>query len=62
MRLRFVLYLLKVLLIVGILSVLRTIMARMRIDQMIAFCWQRMAPLAFGLLVMDLVIKGVWLS
>jgi NADH-quinone oxidoreductase subunit H len=57
----FVLYLVKVLVIVVVLSVLRTVFARLRIDQMINFCWQVVAPIAFLQLLIDLVAKG-WLS
>jgi len=52
------LYLAKVLLIVCVLSVLRTIFARLRIDQMINFCWKFVAPVALLQLLIDLLIKG----
>ena len=55
----FVLYLLKVLLIVALSSLLRTVLARLRIDQMIDFCWKVLAPVAFVQLLIDLVVKGV---
>jgi NADH-quinone oxidoreductase subunit H len=55
----FVFYLVKVLFVVVLLSILRTIMARMRIDQMINFCWKVVAPIAFAQLLIDLIIKGV---
>jgi NADH-quinone oxidoreductase subunit H len=55
----FVLYLLKVLLIVALLSVSRTLFARLRIDQMIDFCWKYVAPVAFAQLLADLILKGV---
>lgn len=55
----FVLYIVKVLVVVVLLSILRTIMARMRIDQMINFCWKIVAPIAFAQLLLDLIIKGV---
>jgi NADH-quinone oxidoreductase subunit H len=54
----FALYLVKVLAIVGVLSVLRTVFARLRIDQMINFCWQVAAPIAFAQLLIDLAAKG----
>jgi NADH-quinone oxidoreductase subunit H len=54
----FVLYLLKVALIVAVLSTLRTILARLRIDQMISFCWKVVAPVAFAQLLVDLIVKG----
>ncbi|MDD5136910.1 MAG: NADH-quinone oxidoreductase subunit H [Candidatus Omnitrophica bacterium] len=54
----FLLFVLKVLTIVCMLSILRTIFARLRIDQMISFCWKCLAPLAFIQLFIDLVLKG----
>jgi NADH-quinone oxidoreductase subunit H len=55
----FILYLVKVLFVVALLSTLRTLFARMRIDQMINFCWKRVAPVAFAQLLLDLIVKGV---
>jgi NADH-quinone oxidoreductase subunit H len=55
----FGLFILKVLLIVAILSVSRTVFARLRIDQMVSFCWKYLAPFAFLQLIVDLVLKGV---
>ena len=55
----FVLYLAKVLFVVVLLSLLRTIFARMRIDQMIDFCWKYLVPCALLQLLLDLVLKGV---
>ncbi len=55
----FVLYLVKVLVIVAVISLLRSLAARLRIDQMINFCWKVAAPLAFLQVLIDLVVKGV---
>jgi NADH-quinone oxidoreductase subunit H len=55
----FVLYVVKVLFIVGLLCIARTIFARLRIDQMINFCWKIIAPVAFAQIVANLVIKGI---
>jgi NADH-quinone oxidoreductase subunit H len=55
----FVLFLLKVLFVVCLLAVLRTVLARLRVDQMINFCWKVVAPLAFAQLLVDLVAKGL---
>jgi NADH-quinone oxidoreductase subunit H len=57
--LSFVLYLVKVELLILFISFLRTIMARLRIDQMIDFCWKYLAPVAFLQLVVNLLLKGV---
>ena len=54
----FILFVAKVLVIICMLSVLRTIFARLRIDQMINFCWRCLAPLAFVQLFADLILKG----
>ena len=54
----FILYLAKVLFVVALLSLARTIFARLRIDQMINLCWKYIAPAAFLLLVVDLIVKG----
>ena len=55
----FALYLVKVLAVVGLLALLRTLMARLRIDQMINFCWKIGAPVALAQVVINLVAKGV---
>jgi NADH-quinone oxidoreductase subunit H len=55
----FVLYVVKVLLVVEVIAFLRTVMARLRIDQMVDFCWKYLAPLAFLQLVINLVVKGL---
>ena len=54
-----VVYLVKVLAIVCLLSLSRSIFARLRIDQMIDFCWKIAAPVAFVQLMVDLVAKEV---
>jgi len=54
---RFILFVAEVFLIVGLISLLRAIFARLRIDQMIRFCWKYMAPLALLQLLMNLTLK-----
>jgi NADH:ubiquinone oxidoreductase subunit 1 (chain H) len=54
----FVAYLAKLLFVVALISILRTVMARLRIDQMIEFCWKYLAPLAFLQVVASIVLKG----
>jgi NADH-quinone oxidoreductase subunit H len=56
--LAFILYLIKVEALIFLISFMRTIMARLRIDQMINFCWKVLAPVAFLQLVVNLVLKG----
>ncbi len=57
--LAFIVFILKVLLIITLLSVARTVVARLRIDQMISFCWNYLAPLALAQILLNLVIKGM---
>jgi len=52
-------YLAKVLLISCILSLLRTVFARLRIDQMIDFCWKYMVPLTLFQLLFNIILKGI---
>jgi len=55
----FFIYLIEVLGVVALLSLLRTIVARLRIDQMIDFCWKFLVPVALFQLLLNLVLKGV---
>lgn len=57
----FVLFVVKVLVIVALLAVLRTVIARLRIDQMVEFCWKYLATAALAQLVIALAVKGVLL-
>ncbi len=50
-------YLAKVGSILSLLALLRTVFARLRMDQMISFCWRYVAPLAFLQVIIDLVVK-----
>jgi len=55
----FILYLFKVTFIIAMLSLLRTIFARLRIDQMADFCWRWIAPAAMLQLLIVIILKGV---
>ncbi len=55
--LAFLLYLVKVGAILFALAVMRTLFARLRIDQIVDFCWRWVAPIAFLQVVIDLVAK-----
>ncbi len=55
--LAFILYLVKVVAILFALAVLRTVFARLRIDQIVDFCWRWVAPIAFFQVIIDLVAK-----
>ncbi|HNW97966.1 MAG TPA: NADH-quinone oxidoreductase subunit H [Bacteroidales bacterium] len=50
-------YLVKTLLVVFILSLLRALMARIRIEQMVNFCWKFLAPLAILQILIDIIVK-----
>jgi NADH-quinone oxidoreductase subunit H len=55
----FILFVIKVLFLVGLMTLLRTVVARLRIDQMVNFCWKFMAPLALLQILINLILKGV---
>ncbi|MDD5195995.1 MAG: NADH-quinone oxidoreductase subunit H [Candidatus Omnitrophica bacterium] len=38
---------------------MRTIVARLRIDQMIDFCWKYLVPLSLFQLLLNLILKGI---
>ncbi|MDD5019162.1 MAG: NADH-quinone oxidoreductase subunit H [Candidatus Omnitrophica bacterium] len=54
----FLLYLLKTVLIIGFISLSRAVFARLRLDQMLGFCWKYLAPLAFLQVLLNLTLKG----
>jgi NADH-quinone oxidoreductase subunit H len=53
------LYLVKITLVVVFLTVARTVFARLRIDQMVRFCWTYLAPAAFVQVIFSLIMKGI---
>lgn len=55
----FIIFLIKIFFVIGLISLLRTVFARLRIDQMINFCWRYMVPLVFLQLLINLILKGV---
>lgn len=54
----FILFLAKVFVVVFLLALMRTALARLRIDQMIRFCWRVFAPIALSQVLIDLIVKG----
>jgi NADH-quinone oxidoreductase subunit H len=52
-----IVYLAKLCAILFLLALLRTVFARLRIDQMVNFCWRYVAPIAFLQVIIDLVVK-----
>ncbi len=55
----FIFFIAKVLFVIALITLLRTVFARLRIDQMISFCWKRMVPVAILQLLICLILKGV---
>ena len=51
-------FLIKVLFVVVLLTIMRTAFARLRIDQMISFCWKVLAPVSLAQVLIDLIVKG----
>ncbi|MFH0764312.1 MAG: complex I subunit 1 family protein [Candidatus Omnitrophota bacterium] len=57
--LRFIIFLVKVFFIIGLISLLRSVFARLRIDQMVKFCWKYMVPLGITQILINLIAKGI---
>ena len=55
----FLLYLAEVFVVIFLLSLMKAALARMRMDQMVDFCWKILTPIALGQILIDLIIKGV---
>jgi len=56
----FVIYIIKMLVIMFILTLMRAALARFRMDQMVAFCWKVLAPISLGQILIDLILQGVF--
>lgn len=52
-------YLVKIAFIIALLTVIRTIFARIRMDQMVRFCWKFLAPLALLQITINIIIKAI---
>lgn len=52
-------YLVQVFFIIFLITLLRSLFARLRLDQMINLCWKYLAPLAFLQVLINLILKGV---
>jgi NADH-quinone oxidoreductase subunit H len=55
----FVFFIAKIIMVIALLSLMRTVVGRLRIDQMIDFCWKYLVPLALLQLMLNLILKGV---
>ncbi|HCI54289.1 MAG TPA: NADH-quinone oxidoreductase subunit H [Bacteroidales bacterium] len=51
-------YFLKTIILVFILALVRSLMARLRIEQMVKFCWKYLAPAAIFQILIDVLVKG----
>jgi NADH-quinone oxidoreductase subunit H len=56
--LAFIVFIAKVMAVMAVLSLCRTVVARVRIDQMVDFCWKYLVPLALAQLTINLILKG----
>ncbi len=56
----FLFFIIKVLVIISLIALLRAIVARLRLDQMVNFCWKYMVPLALLQLLLNLILKRVF--
>ncbi len=57
----FLLFLVKLFVVVFLLALMRAALARFRLDQMIAFCWKVLAPVSLAQILIDLIVKGALL-
>jgi len=55
----FALFVAKTLGVVFILALMRALMARIRLEQMLGFCWKILAPVALAQILADILIKRV---
>lgn len=54
----FVLYFVKTIAVLLFLALLRSAMARLRVDQMVSFCWKYLTPIAVVQIILNLIIRG----
>ncbi|HNX90994.1 MAG TPA: NADH-quinone oxidoreductase subunit H [Candidatus Omnitrophota bacterium] len=54
-------YILKSLFIIFIVALSRTVVARLRLDQMVSFCWRFLAPLSFLQVLISVIAKKVFM-
>jgi NADH-quinone oxidoreductase subunit H len=53
-----VLYFIKTAAVLILLAVLRSAMARLRMDQMVSFCWKFLMPVAVAQIILNLIVRG----
>jgi NADH-quinone oxidoreductase subunit H len=54
----FLVYLAKILVIIFLVAVIRTIFARLRTEQIVNFCWRVLAPLALVQIAVNIIVKS----
>jgi len=54
----FMLYFLKTIAVLMFLALMRAAMARLRMDQMMSFCWRYLTPVATAQMIVNLLIRG----
>ena len=52
----------KSLFIVFILTCMRAVVARFRIEQLVLICWHKLVPIALAQVILAVIIKGWWLA
>lgn len=52
-------YLIKIFFLITVFAVVRTIFARIRMDQMVRFCWKYLTPLALLQMLINIILKAV---
>ncbi|HML47771.1 MAG TPA: NADH-quinone oxidoreductase subunit H, partial [Clostridia bacterium] len=55
----FILFIIKTLAALFVLIVARAATARLRINQIVAFCWRYLTPVAFAQIVLNLILRSV---
>lgn len=55
----FLCYVLETFFVLFILALIRAVMARVRIEQMVVFCWKYLTPVALVQVIANLLLKGV---
>ena len=55
----FVLFVVKAIVILLVLTAIRAITARLRIEQMVKFCWMVLVPLSLAQILISIVVKGL---
>ena len=58
----FLLFLVKMFVVIFLLTLMRAAMARFRLDQMVRFCWKILTPISIFQILLSLIAKGVFFS